>query len=73
MTVFVKSERILTDIFSYIIVNEYLIFIKRYAIYNSHEIEVVIYPTTEGSGLSDADIDAAIAFLTNVQFTPVEK
>jgi hypothetical protein len=49
-------------------------FASVYTVYQSHEIEVVIYPTAaDGSGLSDEAIDAAIAFLTNVKFTPAEK
>jgi hypothetical protein len=47
-------------------------FASVYAIYMSHEIEVVIYPADEEGSLSDEDINTAVAFLTNVQFTPLE-
>ena len=44
-----------------------------YAIYNSHEIEVDIYHAEENEPVTDAEIDAVVAFLTSVQFTPIEK
>jgi len=47
-------------------------FVSVYSIYMSHEIEVVMYPA-EGSTVTDADVERAIAFLTNVEFVPLEK
>jgi hypothetical protein len=47
-------------------------FASVYSIYMSHEIEVVMYPA-EGSTVTDADVERAIAFLTNVEFVPLEK
>ena len=44
-----------------------------YAIYKSHEIEVDIYPAEDDQQVTDDEINAVIAFLTNVQFTPMEK
>ena len=44
-----------------------------YAIYKSHEIEVDIFHAEEDVQVTDEEIDAVITFLTNVQFTPVEK
>jgi uncharacterized protein YcfL len=44
-----------------------------YSIYLSHEIEVDIFPHDEGGTVTDADVDAVIAFLTDVEFVPVEK
>ena len=44
-----------------------------YAIYKSHEIEVDIYHAEEDISVTEDEINAVIAFLTNVQFTPVEK
>ena len=32
-----------------------------------------IYHAEENEPVTDAEIDAVVAFLTNVQFTPIEK
>ena len=47
-------------------------FASIYSIYMSHEIEVIMYPE-EGSAITDADIERAVAFLTDVEFAPLEK
>jgi len=44
-----------------------------YTIYKSHEIEVVFFHAEEDLQVTEDEINAAIAFLTNVQFAPVEK
>ena len=48
-------------------------FASVYAIYMSHEIEVVIFPGETEESISEEDINRAIVFLTNVQFSPIEK
>jgi hypothetical protein len=44
-----------------------------YAIYMSHEIEVDLYPSGENGTISDEDVNTVIAFLTDVEFIPLEK
>ena len=44
-----------------------------YTIYKSHEIEVDIFHAEESEQVTEDEINVVITFLTNVQFTPVEK
>ena len=44
-----------------------------YTIYRSHEIEVDIFHAEEDELVTEDEINTVITFLTNVQFTPVEK
>lgn len=44
-----------------------------YTIYMSHEIEVDIFHAEDDVQVTEDEINAVIAFLTNMQFTPVEK
>lgn len=44
-----------------------------YTIYKEHEIEVHIFPGEEQDVLTDADIEHVVAFLSDMQFTPVEE
>lgn len=43
-----------------------------YTIYKGHEIEVQLYPGAEQDVLTDADIERVVAFLSDMQFVPVE-
>lgn len=43
-----------------------------YTIYKGHEIEIHIVPGAEQEKLTDADIDRVVAFLSDMQFVPVE-
>ena len=44
-----------------------------YTIYKSHEIEVDFYHAEEENLVTEDEFNTVITFLTNVQFTPVEK
>jgi len=44
-----------------------------YTIYKGHEIEVDFYHVEEENLVTDEEFNTVITFLTNVQFTPVEK
>ena len=43
-----------------------------YTIYKAHEIEIHLYPGEEQEAITDADIDRVVAFLSDMQFVPVE-
>lgn len=43
-----------------------------YTIYRSHEIEIHLIPGEEQEALTDADIERVVAFLSDMQFVPVE-
>ena len=44
-----------------------------YTIYKGHEIEIQIIPGAEQAELTDADIDRVVAFLSDMQFVPIEQ
>lgn len=44
-----------------------------YTIYMEHEIEIHLYPGTDQNELSDADIDRVVAFLSDMEFIPVNE
>ena len=44
-----------------------------YTIYKSHEIEVDFYHAEEENLVTEDEFNTVITFLTNIQFTPVEK
>jgi len=44
-----------------------------YTIYKGHEIEIHLFPGEEQAELTDADIDRVVAFLSDMQFVPVEE
>lgn len=43
-----------------------------YTIYKGHEIEIHLFPGTEQEELDDADIERVVAFLSGIEFVPVE-
>ena len=43
-----------------------------YTIYKGHEIEIHIFPGTEQDVLEEADIERVVAFLSDMNFVPVE-
>lgn len=43
-----------------------------YTIYLSHEIEIVLFGSDDAP-ITDADVDAVLAFLSDVDFVPLEK
>ena len=43
-----------------------------YTIYKGHEIEIHLFPGTEQEALADADIDRVVAFLSDMDFVPVD-
>ena len=44
-----------------------------YTIYKGHEIEIQIIPGAEQEALTDADIERVVAFLSDMQFVPIEQ
>ena len=44
-----------------------------YTIYKDHEIEMHIVPGEEQTALGEADLDRVVAFLSDVDFVPVEE
>ena len=43
-----------------------------YTIYKSHELEIQLVPGSEQDELTAADIDRVVAFLSDMQFVPIE-
>lgn len=43
-----------------------------YTIYKGHEIEIHLYPGKEQGTLTDVDIERVVAFLSDMDFVPVE-
>ena len=48
-------------------------FAAAYTIFKSHEIELDIFPGEEQEAVTDEDIARIVAFLTDIEFAPVEK
>ena len=44
-----------------------------YTIYKGHEIEIHLFPGADQEALTDADIDRVVAFLSDMEFVPVEE
>ena len=44
-----------------------------YTIYKGHEIEIHLFPGADQEALTDADIDRVVAFLSDMDFVPVEE
>lgn len=44
-----------------------------YTIYKGHEIEIHLFPGTEQEALDEADIERVVAFLSDIDFVPIEE